>query len=84
MEQHYIQLKEKYLNDIQMLYDELEKIYYEEDDAFNSMPEGLQDSIRGEISQEYTDMISAMMSHLNELLLKCQENKLWIKTEEAD
>lgn len=76
MEQHYIQLKEKYLNDIQMLYDALERIYYEEDDAFNSMPEGLQDSIRGEVSQEYTDMISAMMSHLNEVLLKYQENKL--------
>lgn len=58
----------KYKAAVEEVKSELENIYYDESDAFDNMPEGLQSSMRGEESEEAIDALEDAIDCLNECL----------------
>ena len=55
-------------NYIDFIKDEIEDILWEEDDAYNNMPENLQYSIRGEESSEAIDNLQEAVDKLDEAI----------------
>ena len=56
------------LNMIQNAHDVLEEVRDEEQDAFDNLPEGLQDSVRGDLMQEAVDTLDEAIDTLDDVL----------------
>lgn len=56
------------LNMIQNAHDVLEEVRDEEQDAFDNLPEGLQDSERGDLMQEAVDTLDEAIDTLDDVL----------------
>ena len=52
---------------LEVIYDELESITADEEEAFDNMPESLQESERGEKSQECIDNLNDVLSQIEDI-----------------
>lgn len=59
---------EKVLNTLQDAMSELEYIKDEEQEAYDNLPESLQESEKGETMQEYVDDIDSVISDLDSVI----------------
>ncbi len=66
---------EELQNRLQDLLDELEIIKDEENEAFENMPESLQESERGQIAQEATSNLDSSYNSLQEAMEYLEEAK---------
>ena len=64
--------RRKKLNDmahkLAFIKDELQDVLFEEQDCFDSMPENLQGSMRGEESEEAIDTMESLIDTLDEVI----------------
>lgn len=56
------------INKLMLCLDEIEKVKDEEEDVFDNMPENLQDSIRGQDSQNSIDILEESIDSLSEII----------------
>ena len=53
--------------------DELYQLYEEEQEAYNNMPESLQESERGQIASEFVDSLETEYDSLEDVITNLQE-----------
>ena len=61
------------LNMIQNAHDVLDEVRDEEQDAFDNLPEGLQDSERGDLMQEAVDNLDETIDYLDDVLSSLED-----------
>lgn len=68
MKEERLKILKQCLKDIQNAHDVLEEVRNEEEEAFDNMPEGLQDSERGDMMQEAVDTLDEAIDRLDDVL----------------
>ena len=63
----------KYIASLEEIKDKLDSMMDEEQDKFDNMPEGLQESERGEAMQEAIEQLEAACDNLDEVISALQE-----------
>ena len=58
----------KLAGEIERLKDMIDEVKYEEEYAYNNMPEGLQCSMRGQESEEAIDVLDDVLSSLDDVI----------------
>ena len=53
---------------LRVVYDNIDEIKSEEENAFDSLPEGIQSSLRGEQMEEVVEMLDEVIDHIDEVI----------------
>ena len=73
MKEERLKTLKRCLNMIQNAHDVLEEVRDEEQDAFDNLPEGLQDSERGDLMQEAVDNLDETIDYLDDVLSSLED-----------